>query len=172
LVMTVSPSGFLQIGTDLAKKHIGRDADRAGEAFAELVAQSAFDFERKLPRDRHLPLGAHETAGHFIDRANLLDRHAGVNHLQDALVIIGVDAMIGLDRDDVRAQLPRIAHQGAGLDPETLGGVAGGDRDGGIRRRLHDDNGFAAQCRVFLLFARRKKGVEIEEQPLHRVIGR
>jgi hypothetical protein len=27
-----------------------------------------------------------------------------------------------------------------------------GDRDRGIRRRLHDDDGFGAQGRVFLLF--------------------
>jgi hypothetical protein len=119
-----------------------------------------------------LPLGAHQAAGHFIDRANLFDRHAGVDRLQDALVIIGVEAMIGLHRDDVGALLPRLAHQGASLDAETLGGVAGSNRDGGIRRRLYDDDGLAAQGRVFLLFARRKKGVEIEEQPLHRVIGR
>ena len=41
-----------------------------------------------------------------------------------------------------------------------------------IRRRLHDDDGLAAQGRVFLLLARRKEGVEIEEQPLHRIFGR
>ena len=33
------PVGFLPVGTDLAEKHIGRDADRAGEALADLVAQ-------------------------------------------------------------------------------------------------------------------------------------
>jgi hypothetical protein len=33
------PDGFLQVGTDLAEKHIGRDADRAGEAFADPFAQ-------------------------------------------------------------------------------------------------------------------------------------
>jgi len=47
----------------------------------------------------------------------------------------------------------------AGLDAETLGGVAGSDRDRGIRRRLHDDDGLAAQGRVFLLFARAKKAL-------------
>jgi hypothetical protein len=165
------PVRFLQVGPDLAEKHIGRDADRTGEAFAKLLAQGLFDFERKLARNRYLPLGAHQTAGHFIDRANFLDRHAGVDRSQDALVIIGVEAMIGLHRDDVGVQLTRLAYQGAGLDAECLGRVAGGDRDRGIRRRLHDDDWLAAGW-VFLLFARRKKGVEIEEQPLHRDIGR
>jgi hypothetical protein len=55
---------------------------------------------------------------------------------------------------------------------ERFGRVAGGDGDGGIRRRLHDDDRLAAQGRIFLLFARRKEGVEIEEQPLDGVVGR
>jgi hypothetical protein len=80
--------------------------------------------------------------------------------------------VIGLHRDHVRAHLPRIAHQGASLDAERLGRVAGGDRHGGFRRRLDDDDGLAAQGRVFLLLARRKEGVEIEEQPLSRVFRR
>jgi len=46
--------------------------------------------------------------------------------------------MISLDRNDARAQLPRIAHQGAGLDAERLGRIAGRDRYGGFRQRLHD----------------------------------
>ena len=80
--------------------------------------------------------------------------------------------MIGLHRDDGRAQPPRLPYQAAGFDAEGLGRVAGGDRDGGIRRGLHDDDGLAAQARIFLLLARRKKGVEIEEQPLDGVVGR
>jgi hypothetical protein len=55
--------------------------------------------------------------------------------------------------------------------PKSLAAIAGGNRDGGIRWRLHDDDGLAAQGRVFLLFARRKEGVEIEEQPLDGVLG-
>ena len=71
-------------------------------------------------------------------------------------MIVGVDPMPGLHRDDLGAQPPRGAHQGACLDAERLGGVARSDRAGGIRQRLHDDDGLAAQGRVFLLFARRK----------------
>jgi hypothetical protein len=43
---------------------------------------------------------------------------------------------------------------------------------GGIRERLHGHDGLAARGRVFLLSARRKERVEIEEQPLDLVIGR
>jgi hypothetical protein len=50
--------------------------------------------------------------------------------------------------------------------------VAGGNREGGIRHRLQDDDRLAAQGRIFLLFARRKKGVEIEEQPLDGIFDR
>jgi hypothetical protein len=87
-------------------------------------------------------------------------------------VILAVEAVIGLHRDHGRAQPPRFAHERAGLDAESLGRVAGGDRDGGIRERLHDDHGLAAQGRGLLLLARRKESVEIEEQPLHRIFGR
>jgi hypothetical protein len=85
--MTTSPSGFLQIGTDLAEKDVRRDADRAGEALADLVAQRAFVLERKLARDRHLALGAHQATRHLVDRADFLDRQAGVDGLEDALMI-------------------------------------------------------------------------------------
>ena len=81
------------------------------------------------------------------------------------------ELVIGLHRDDVRAQPPRLAHDGPGLDAETLGGVAGGNGDGGIRQRLHDDDRLAAQDRGLLLLARRKEGVEIEEQPLDGRLG-
>jgi hypothetical protein len=49
------------------------------------------------------------------------------------------------------------------LDAEGLGRVAGGDRDGALGRRLHNDDGPSAQGRVFLLLARREEGIEIEE---------
>jgi hypothetical protein len=52
------PVGLLQIGPDLAEEDIGRNPDRAGEAFAGLLAESPFYLERQLARDRHLALGA------------------------------------------------------------------------------------------------------------------
>jgi hypothetical protein len=58
------------------------------------------------------------------------NRQASVDRLQNALVIVGVEPVIGLHRDDGRAQAPRIPNQGAGLDAERLGRVAGGDGDG------------------------------------------
>ena len=85
------PVRFLQVGTDLAEEDVRRDADRTGEAFADLVARGAFELERELARGRYLALGAHQPAGHLVDRANLVDRQAGVDRFQNALVIIGVD---------------------------------------------------------------------------------
>ena len=136
------------------------------------VAQGAFDLRRQLARDRHLPFGAHQAAGHLVDRQNLLDRQAGIDRLQDTLMVIGVEPVPGLHRDHVGANPPRVPHQGAGLDAEALGRVAGGDRAGGIRQRLHDDDRLAAQGWRFLLFGRCKEGVEIEEQPLDEIFGR
>ena len=91
---------LLHVRGDLAEKHIGREADRTGEALADLGAQGGFEFEGELARDGHLPLGAHQPARHLVDRAHLLDRHAGVDRLQDTLVIFGVDAVPRLHRDD------------------------------------------------------------------------
>ena len=44
--------------------------------------------------------------------------------------------------------------------PRRFGFVAGGDRAGRARQRLHDDDGLAAQGRIALLLARRKEGIE------------
>jgi hypothetical protein len=131
-----------------------------------------FDFGRELARDQHLPFGAHQAAGDLVDRANLLDRQAGIDRLENALVVRGVEPVIGLHRDDVGAKQPCIPDEGVGLDAESLGRVAGGDDAGALRQRLHDDDRLVAQRRIFLLFARRKEGVEIEEQPLDRIFGR
>jgi hypothetical protein len=68
------PVGFLQVGPDLAEKDVRRETDRAGEAFADLLTQGAFDFQREFARGRHLAFDAHEAAGHLVDRADLLDR--------------------------------------------------------------------------------------------------
>jgi hypothetical protein len=59
-VITTSPSGFCRSDPDLAEKHVRRDADRAGEAFAYLFAQGAFHLHGQLPRNRHLPFGTHK----------------------------------------------------------------------------------------------------------------
>ena len=122
---------FLNVGTDLAEKHIRREADRAGEAFADLLAQRAFDLRRQFARDRHLPFGSHQAAGHLINRHDLLDRQAGIDRLEDALVIIGVEPVPGLHRDHVGTNPARLAHESAGGDAEALGRIAGGDRAGG-----------------------------------------
>jgi hypothetical protein len=116
-------------------------------------------------------LVAHQAAGHFVDRQDFLDPQAGVDRLQDPLVILAVEPVIGLNRDDGGAQPTGISHQGAGLDAESRGRVARGDRDGGFGGRLRDDNRLAGQGRGLLLLARRKEGVEVEKQPFHRVLG-
>ena len=161
------PVRLLQVGANLAEKDVRREADRAGEAFADLLAQGAFDLRRQLARGRDLAFGAHKPACHFVDRHDLLDRQAGIDRLENPLVILGIELVIGLHRDDLGAQAPRFAHQSAGLDAVGLGRVAGGDRDGGFRRCLHDNDRLAAQGRGLLLLARREEGVEIEEQPLN-----
>jgi hypothetical protein len=58
---------LLQVGPHLAEKHIGRDADRTGEAFADLLAQRLLELHRQRAGNRHLPLIAHQTARHLVD---------------------------------------------------------------------------------------------------------
>jgi hypothetical protein len=84
---------------------------------------------------------------------------------QDPLVIVGIEPMIGLHRDDIGAEASCVAHERSGLDAVGLGRVAGGDRYGRLRRRLHDDDGLFTQGRGLLLLAGREEGVEVEEQP-------
>jgi len=102
---------------------------------------------------------------------SLLDRHAGVDRRQHALVVLGVEAVPGLHRDHGGANPFRLAQERAGRDAEALGFVAGSDRAGGAGHRLHDDDRLAAQGRIVLLPAQREEGVEIEEQPLDEIGG-
>ena len=48
---------LLQVGSDLAEKDVRREADRAGEAFADLIAQGPLHLQRQFARNRHLALG-------------------------------------------------------------------------------------------------------------------
>jgi hypothetical protein len=166
------PVGLLQVGTDFAEKDIRRDADRTGQAFADLLAQRPLELQRQGAGDRHLPLIAHQPAGDLVDRHHLLDRHAGVDRRQHPLVILGVEPVPRLHRDHSGTNLLRLVHERAGRDAEALGLVAGGDRAGRAGQRLHDDDRLPAQGRVILLLARREEGVEVEEQPLDGVGGR
>ena len=50
--------------------------------------------------------------------------------------------------DAAEAKPASISHQGAGFNAEGFGRVARGDRAGGVRKRLHDDDGLAAQGRI------------------------
>jgi hypothetical protein len=91
---------LLQVGADLAEKDVGRDADRAGQALADLLAQGAFDLQRQFARLIDLALGSHQPAGHLVDRHDLVDRRAGVDGFQNALVTVAIEPVIGLHRDD------------------------------------------------------------------------
>ena len=69
-VMITSPSGFADRTRPCKNRE--SDADRAGEAFADLIAQRSFNLERKLARGRRLPFGA----GKPFRRSSRLSRPA------------------------------------------------------------------------------------------------
>ena len=101
-MMTTSPSGFCRSEPTL--RHIRRDADRAGKALADLLPQHPFDLQREFARNLDLALASHQPAGHLVDGHDLLDRQAGVDGRKNALVILGIEPVIGLHRDDAGAQ--------------------------------------------------------------------
>jgi hypothetical protein len=107
--MTTSPSGFCRSDPTLPRNTLGAMPIEQVRHSPSCSRKACLILSASW-RNRYLPLGAHQTAGHFIYRANFLDRHAGVDRSQDALVIIGVEAMIGLHRDDVGVQLTRLAY--------------------------------------------------------------
>ena len=106
-----------------------------------------------------------EAAGDFINRHDVFDRNVLVDGLQDPVVVLDVELVMGLHQLHIRAEPPGFVHQRAGLDAERFRRIAGGDRAGGLRHRRHDDDRLAPQLRIFLLLARSEKAVEIKNEP-------
>jgi hypothetical protein len=131
--MTTSQSGFCRSEPTLPRKTFGAIPIEQVRHSPTYSRKARFTFtasSRATGTCRSVP---YQLAGHLVDRAHLFDRQAGVDRLQDALVILGVEAVISLHRNDIRAQLPRIAHERAGLDAssaawhrEVEGGAAAG----------------------------------------------
>src|SRR5665213_3084209 len=160
------PIRLLQVGADLAEEHVRRETDGTGHALTDLLTKRALDLERQCTRRRNLPFGPHEAARHLVDRQNLVDRQTGIDSLQNAVMIISVEPVIGLHRDHIGTNPTRLPKQGAGSNAAALGRIAGRYGARGVRQRLDDNDRLAAQDGRFLLFARRKESVEVEEQPL------
>ena len=127
------------------------------------------------PRSRaatQRPLAAHEAAGHLVDGADGGDGQAAFDGLDDAVVVVDVELVAGLDEDDAGADALGVGDHGAGVDAEGLGLVAGGDAAGGVGHHGDHGDGPAAQLGAGLLLDGGEVGVEIDEEPVQRGILR
>ena len=86
--------------------------------------------------------------------------HMSGRHFRDYHLLMDEQA------EQIFAMTDDVAERARKIGGTTLHSIS----DIARHQRLHDNDGLAAQCRVFLLLARRKEGVEVQEQPLHRII--
>jgi hypothetical protein len=162
------PVGLLQIGGELGEQPVGRDADRTGQAFADIRADARLDPLRQRHRASRAILVVEQPAGHFIDAADMGDG--------DVLPDLGDDRVVEFDiflvprrRDqDVAALALRFPDRRAGGDAVALGLDRCGDRDRGVGIDRRDDHRPAAKRRIELLLDAGEIAVEIEEQPAQR----
>jgi len=127
---------------------------------------AGFDLAAKFEGGQQRALAADETAGHFVDGLDGADRHAAFDGFDDAVVVVDIDLVAGLDKDDLGAQAFGVGDDRTGFNAEGFGLVAGGDADGGIGHHGNDADGTAAQLGADLLLDRCEVGVEIDEEPV------
>ncbi len=163
--------GLFHIAGDLGEVAIGGEADGAAQHGTDLVADGRLDSKAEVQRRPQGPLAAHEAAGHLVDGEDGSDGEAAFDGFDDAVVVVDVDLVAGLDEDDLGAHAFGVANEGAGADAEGLGLVAGGDAAGGVGKHGHNGDGPAAQIGADLLLDRGEVGVEIDEEPVEAGAG-
>ena len=77
-----------------------------------------------------------------------------------------------LDECETRAELPRLAHAGAGLHAETFRFPAGGDAARRIRHHGNHGNRPPAQLRLQQLFHGGEVGIEIDNERAQQSVPR
>ena len=161
--------GLLHVAGDLGEVAVGRHADGAAQGFADVVADGLLDFEGDGAGAGRLLLAAHELADHLVDGGRVGDGAATFDGLRDAVGVLGVDAVVAFDEDDLGADAFGFADLGAGLDAEGLGLVAGGDAAGGVGVGGDDGEGAVAVFGVELLLDRGKEAVEVDVEEAEAV---
>jgi len=90
------------------------------------------------------------------------DGAASLDRRRDASRVVGVDAVLAHDEDDLRADELGLADQRSRLDAESLRLVAGRDATGGVRLRRNHRDGTIAIFGRQLLIDQGEKAVEID----------
>ena len=159
------PIRLLHVGSELGQQLVRRNTDGACQAFSDLALYFALDVLRQSLRHRRFLLYPVEAAGDFINGHDIFYRHVLVDGGQNPVVIFDVKLVVGLHQLHIRAKPPRFMHQCASFYAQCLRRVARRNRAGGLRHRRYDDDRLALQLRIFLLFARSEKTVQIKNEP-------
>ena len=163
---------FLHVAGDLGEVAVGGHADGAAQGFADVVADGLLDFEGDGAGAGRFLLAAHELADHLVNGGRVRDGATAFDGLRNAVGIVGVDAVVAFDEDDVGADALGFADLGSGLDAEGFGFVAGGDAAGGVGVGGDDGEGTIAEFGMELLFDRRKERVQVDVEEVEAVTTR
>lgn len=127
------PAWFTHTTGHFTEKHIRADTDGTADEFANVVCQGFAYLGRDLPGFCFVAPVGREFGIEFINGFDLADRDAAFDRGDYLMVDANVVPMITGDQPDPRAEAFGFSNQGAGLDPEGLGFVTGGDAAGGVR---------------------------------------
>jgi len=158
--------GFFHVAGDLGEVAIGSEADGAAQGGSNALANALFDAAAEVDGGEEGALAAHEATGHFVDGEDGGDGEAALDGFDDAVVVVNVDFVTGLDEDEVRAHAFGFCNDGAGADAEGFGFVASGDGDGGVGHHGDDGDGTAAELGADFLLDGSEVGVEVDEEPV------
>jgi len=146
--------GFLEFGGKFGEPGIGGDADAAGHAGGDVVADRLLELVGELGGSFGLAFFANEAESHFVDAADLVDRENRLDGFENGFVVAGVKGVVAASEDDVGAESFCFADFGSGFDSECFGLIGSGDDGAAIEVGGADGDGFAEEFGVFgLLYA-------------------
>jgi hypothetical protein len=156
---------LLHIACNLGEEAICRQSDRTAHIPAHPHAYRLLNLPAQDNGLGNLLLPTGQTAGHFVNRMDLLDRYDSVYSREYLLMKLDVNVWPSLDHLQIRAKLAGDSHLGAGLDAVAFGFIASGNAAGTINHHRGNCHRAVAQPRLKLLFDRRKIRIHIEKEP-------
>ena len=156
---------LLHVRGQLGEQDIAGDADGAGHADADLVADALLDALGQRGGGHWVFLIAVEAAGDFVDRQGVGNRDAVVDGGEDTVMIGDIKFMARHDDAETGAKPLGLVNRCASLDATGFGGIAGGNGASAVGEHRGNRDGQAAQTRVFLLLAGGEKTIEVQHQP-------
>ena len=140
------------------------NADRRGDALAQLLRQPVLDFERQFLGRVSRLIAAREANPHFVNGVHRRNRRHTFHHHFRALVKLNIHRWPRHHEHNLRAHAPRVGDVGQGFYAEALRLDARGNRAGGVRQHGYHRDRTTAQLGSQLLLDRGKVAVEIDVQ--------